>query len=110
MSYLFITHDLTLVTSICDRVIVMYKGCEVESGYTADIFKNPKHPYTKLLLSCIMTVEKNQYVNMIPELNDTDNNYGCKFKHLCSEKMKKCYEEMPKIKNLENRNVRCHLY
>ena len=57
MSYLFITHDLTLARFLCDRILVFYKGNEVESGNAKDIFENPMHPYTKLLLSCIMTID-----------------------------------------------------
>ena len=57
MSYIFITHDLTLARYLCDRILVMYKGNEVESGNVKDIFENPMHPYTKLLLSSIMTID-----------------------------------------------------
>jgi len=52
MSVIYITHDLGLVAEIADKVIVMYKGNVVESGAIKDIFLNPKHPYTKALLSC----------------------------------------------------------
>ena len=52
MSVIYITHDLGLVAEIADRVIVMYKGEVVETGDIKDIFVNPKHPYTKALLSC----------------------------------------------------------
>lgn len=49
---MFITHDLGVIAEIADRVVVMYKGSIVEEGKVADIFKNPKHPYTKSLLAC----------------------------------------------------------
>lgn len=52
MSVIYITHDLGLVAEIADKVIVMYKGDVVESGDIKDIFRNPKHPYTKALLAC----------------------------------------------------------
>ena len=52
MGILFITHDLGVVAEIADRVVVMYKGKIVEQGSVADIFTNPKHPYTKGLLAC----------------------------------------------------------
>jgi peptide/nickel transport system ATP-binding protein len=52
MSMLFITHDLGVIGEIADRVLVMYKGKTVEQGSVLDIFKNPKHPYTKGLLAC----------------------------------------------------------
>ena len=52
MSVIYITHDLGLVAEIADKVIVMYKGDVVETGDIKEIFKNPKHPYTKALLAC----------------------------------------------------------
>ena len=51
MSVIFITHDLSLISEIADRVLVMYKGAIVEQGHVADIFKNPKHNYTKALIN-----------------------------------------------------------
>ena len=52
MSIIFITHDLSLVSGFAGKVLVMYKGKIVEQGFTGDIFQNPRHPYTKGLLSC----------------------------------------------------------
>jgi peptide/nickel transport system ATP-binding protein len=51
-SVIFITHDLGVISEIADRVVVMYKGTIVETGEVGEIFKNPKHPYTKSLLAC----------------------------------------------------------
>lgn len=59
MSVLFITHDLGVIADIADEVVVMYRGDIVEKGTTAEIFKNPKHPYTKGLLACRPSLEKN---------------------------------------------------
>lgn len=58
MSVLWITHDLAVVGDIADEVRVMYKGQLVESGTTQEIFKNPKHPYTKSLLNCRPSADK----------------------------------------------------
>ena len=52
MGVIFITHDLGLVADIADKIVVMYKGEIVEKGNTIEVFKNPKHPYTKALLAC----------------------------------------------------------
>ena len=109
MSYIFITHDLTLVRYLCDRVLVMYKGNEVESGTTKDIFENPMHPYTKLLLSCIMTVD-NIEENKSIIYEKLEHSGGCKFKEMCPNRMEICNSIKPEIKQINNRNIRCHLY
>ncbi|MCC5909112.1 MAG: ABC transporter ATP-binding protein [Clostridiaceae bacterium] len=57
MAILFISHDLALVSCICDRICVLYKGQEVESGETKGIIEAPKHPYTKKLLSSVLQVD-----------------------------------------------------
>ena len=59
MSVLFITHDLGVIADIADEVVVMYRGKIVEQGPTLEIFKNPQHPYTKGLLACRPSLEKN---------------------------------------------------
>lgn len=59
MSILFITHDLGVIADIADDVVVMYRGDIVEQGTTEQLFKNPKHPYTKGLLACRPSLEKN---------------------------------------------------
>lgn len=59
MSILFITHDLGVIADIADQVVVMYRGDIVEKGNSEQIFKNPQHPYTKGLLACRPSLEKN---------------------------------------------------
>lgn len=58
MAILFISHDLSLVGRLCDRVIVMHDGCKVETGYTKEIFQNPREAYTKELIGAIPRLEK----------------------------------------------------
>ena len=109
MSYIFITHDLTLARYLCDRILVMYKGNEVESGNVKDIFENPMHPYTKLLLSSIMTIDnidENKNINY----EKLEHSGGCKFKDMCPNRMEICNSRNPEIMELENRKVRCHMY
>ena len=60
LSYLFISHDLSVVRHIADRVGVMYLGRLVEEGPTDEIFSNPRHPYTKLLLSSVPAIHEHE--------------------------------------------------
>ena len=68
MSVLFITHDLGVIADIADEVVVMYRGDIVEQGDTASIFKNAQHPYTKGLLACRPSLEKNPH--RLPTVSD----------------------------------------
>ena len=68
MSILFITHDLGVIADIADEVVVMYRGDIVEEGPTAEIFKNAKHPYTKGLLACRPSLERNP--SRLPVVSD----------------------------------------
>lgn len=68
MSLLFITHDLGVVADIADEALVMYRGEIVEQGKTSDLFKTPKHPYTKGLLACRPALDKNPH--RLPVLSD----------------------------------------
>ena len=68
MSILFITHDLAVIGDIADEVVVMYRGDIVEKGTKDEIFKNPKHPYTKGLINCRPTLERNPH--RLPTVSD----------------------------------------
>ena len=68
MSVLFITHNLSLIADIADKVLVMHKGRIVEQNTTVDIFKSPSHPYTKGLMACRPTLDKNS--RRLPVMND----------------------------------------
>src|SRR5207302_6785155 len=56
LSYIFITHDISLVRTIADRVVVLYQGMVQESGPTAAVFAAPRHPYTRLLISAVPVI------------------------------------------------------
>ena len=118
LTYLFITHDLSLMRNMATRVAIMYLGKICEIAYTAEFFQNPMHPYTRMLLSSIPVVSKEEEelkpkkiishgeipspVNIPP---------GCSFHLRCPEKMDICSKADPDTTELENTHfVRCHLY
>ena len=114
-TYLFISHDLSVVEHISDTVGVMYLGNLVEYGATEDIFRNPLHPYTKALFSAIPipdpTVKMNRIVleGSIPSPANPPK--GCKFHTRCANCMECCKEEAPVQRELEPGHfVACHLY
>lgn len=115
LTYLFISHDLSVVEHISDTVGVMYLGGLVEVGATEDIFANPLHPYTKALFSAIPIPDPDAKLNRIllegslpsPANPPT----GCKFHTRCKECMEICKKEAPTEKDMGNgHKVRCHLY
>ena len=115
LTYLFISHDLSVVEHISDTVGVMYLGNLVEYGATEDIFKNPLHPYTKALFSAIPIPDPNASRNRIvlegaipSPANPPE---GCKFHTRCAQCMEKCKHEVPVQKEVEpGHYVVCHLY
>ena len=115
LTYLFISHDLSVVEYISDTVGVMYLGNLVEYGETEDIFRNPLHPYTKALFSAIPvpdpTVKMERIVleGSIPSPANPPS--GCKFHTRCANCMEKCKTEAPQQREIEpGHYVVCHLY
>jgi len=115
LTYLFISHDLSVVEHISDSVGVMYLGDLVEYGETDQIFNNPLHPYTEALLSAVPvpdpTVKTNRIIleGSIPSPANPPK--GCKFHTRCSKCMGICKEVAPVQKEIEPGHfVRCHLY
>lgn len=115
LTYLFISHDLSVVEHISDTIAVMYLGSIVEYGKKADIFNNPSHPYTKALFSAIPvpdpTVEIKRIVMEGVPPSPANPPKGCKFHTRCSECMEICKTVEPKEIELEEGHlVSCHLY
>ncbi len=115
LTYLFISHDLSVVEHISDTVGVMYLGSLVEYGSKEDIFSNPLHPYTEALFSAIPvpdpTVRMNRIVleGSIP--SPANPPAGCKFHTRCAKCMERCKQEVPVNKEVEPGHfVVCHLY
>ncbi len=113
-SVIFITHDLGVVSELCDTVIVMYTGHIVEQASAAELFAGPKHPYTQGLLNAIprITKERNPLTTikgMVP--NPTEKIEGCSFWPRCPHAKERCRKEAPPVKQLsDTRQVRCWLY
>lgn len=115
LTYLFISHDLSVVEHISDTVGVMYLGNLVEYGETGDIFKNPLHPYTQALFSAIPIpdpkAKKNRIVleGSIPSPANPPS--GCKFHTRCAHCTERCKTEVPVQREIEpGHYVVCHLY
>ena len=115
LTYLFISHDLSVVEHISDTVGVMYLGNLVEYGATDDIFRNPLHPYTKALFSAIPIHDPNAKMERIvlegsiPSPANPPS--GCKFHTRCANCMARCKVEEPQQREVEPGHfVVCHLY
>ncbi len=114
-TYLFISHDLSVVEYISDRVGVMYLGDLVEYGPRDMIFSNPAHPYTNALFSAVPVPDPDFKPNRIileGSLPSPANPpKGCKFHTRCPKAMPICKEEVPKTREIEPGHfVSCHLY
>ena len=115
LTYLFISHDLSVVEHISDRVGVMYLGDLVEVATKEQIFKTPKHPYTQALLSSIPQPDpknKREKIILSGEIPNAANPpSGCKFHTRCPHAMEVCKQKVPETRVLENgQTVACHLY
>ncbi len=115
LTYLFISHDLSVVQHISDRVGVMYLGSFVELGTEKDIFNNPMHPYTHALLSAVPVPDPHYKGNRIILHGDIPSPAhppaGCKFHTRCSRCMEVCKHVEPKFKDYGNGHMcACHLY
>jgi oligopeptide/dipeptide ABC transporter ATP-binding protein len=114
LTYLFISHDLNVIRYISDRVAVMYLGKIVEVASTAELFANPRHPYTIALLKAIPVPdpkEKLQFQVLGGEVPSPINTpAGCAFHPRCEYAEDRCREEAPALRQLdESHQVSCHL-
>ncbi|WP_036215524.1 ABC transporter ATP-binding protein [Lysinibacillus sphaericus] len=115
LTYLFISHDLSVVKHISDRVAVLYLGRVVEIGTKKELYAHPLHPYTQALLSAIPVVhfdEPKQEILLQGELPSPINPpVGCVFHTRCPYVMERCQHERPKLQeNNANQRVACFLY
>ncbi len=112
LTVLFITHDITVVPRVANKIAVMYDGNIVEYGPMTDVIHEPKHPYTMSLISSTPTM--NTKLSDIVELHEIaqigENITGCSFWPRCPHRMDRCKYEVPNYVMVNNTSVRCHLY
>lgn len=109
-SFLYISHDLTTVRFLADRVAVMYLGRIVEMGETEEVFENPRHPYTKALMDSALTLDNLMGLpEPVPgELPDPRERFvGCRFASRCAFAQEKCRREDPPLTGTEHQHA-CH--
>ncbi len=113
-SIMLITHDLGVVASMCDYVVVMYAGRVIEKGTVHEIFKDPKHPYTVGLIKSLPSLNAgNEKLYSIPGNvpNPINMPNHCYFKNRCDKCFDTCFGDYPSIKKItETHEVSCHLY
>lgn len=110
-SIIMISHDLGVISEMCDRAVVMYCGNIVEEGSINQIFENPTHPYTRGLLKSIPVLDKKvdelySIPGVVPPLYNLPN--GCKFADRCHHKCDECEKQLPELEKVDDGHfVRC---
>jgi len=112
ISYLFVSHDLSVVRLLCDRVLVMYLGKIVEAGPAREVFERPLHPYTKALVAAVPSmdskgVERLRLPGEPMSPIDPDPNI-CRFYGRCPRGVDQCKSAMPALRRFGNREAACH--
>ena len=111
LTYLFISHALSVVRHISDRVMVMYLGRMVEFGETEELFANPMHPYTRALLSAAPQPDPDVVLDRIILEGEVPNPAnppsGCHFHPRCAYATEQCKKEFPPLREIDGRTVAC---
>lgn len=112
MSVVFITHNLALACEIADEVLVLYGGLCMEKAPVTDLFQTPLHPYTKGLLSSLVTLDETR--QFLPAISGNppvpgENLTGCPFAPRCKQATEKCRQQLPPLFEKSGRQVRCWL-
>jgi peptide/nickel transport system ATP-binding protein len=112
-SILLIGHDMGLMAQVADRVGIMYAGEFAELSQSADLFRDPLHPYSQLLINSLPSIEHKGVLKGIPGLPPSllDPPPGCPFRPRCPFAFERCEVEDPPLREVRpNRLVACHLY
>jgi len=115
LTYVFISHDLSVVSHICDKVAVMYLGRIMEIGESRNLFADPKHPYTKALLSAVLRPDPTNRPERIALTGDLPSPMappaGCPFHPRCPEAFDKCRNDRPELMDQpDGMRTACWLY
>lgn len=112
-SYVFISHNLSVVEHVADEVLVMYLGSAVEYGSKQALFENPLHPYTRVLISAtpaIRAQDRKERIRITGELpSPLHPPAGCAFSPRCPFAQSRCHTEAPALRQVEGRLVACHI-
>jgi len=104
LAYLFVSHDLSVVQFLCDRVAVMYLGRVVETASAAELFAQPQHPYTQSLLAAAPSIDPRKRRTQAPLQGDVPSPSrpppGCAFHTRCPRVVARCREEMPLLRTI----------
>nr|WP_226817300.1 ABC transporter ATP-binding protein [Advenella sp. FME57] len=112
LTFVFISHDLSVIEYLCDRVLVMYLGKVVELGATRQVLNTPAHPYTQALLASVPTTDPDRRTEKAPLAGDPPNPIeppsGCRFHPRCSQMITQCKSNMPLLlAHLPGHQVAC---
>ncbi|MGP6089276.1 ABC transporter ATP-binding protein [Antarctobacter jejuensis] len=111
LTYIFIAHDLAVVEHFCDRIAVMYRGKIVELASTEDLFRAPKHPYTRALLASVPVPDpraRQPRRKESPEGEAGSTFTGCQFAPRCPHATALCQNSVPTVKRIDGSDVLCH--
>ena len=113
LTYVFISHDLSVVQHVSDRVLVMYLGCVAESGPAEDVFARPLHPYTRALLASRLSMDPDRRVADAPITGDppspADPPSGCRFRTRCPHAEPVCADRAPAPPDGAAHDAACHM-
>ncbi len=113
LTYLFISHDLSVVRYLSDRVCVMFLGKVCEIGPTGEVYRHPRHPYTRFLLDAVPLPDPSQRGKEVRLLegeppSPADPPSGCRFRTRCPYAQARCAQEEPRLRDLDGVQVACH--